>query len=132
MSHITFLIWNLWEAYMCPKELTNISHLHPFTQAVLQVIHAIPSGKVQTYGGVARFAGNPKGARQVARILHSSSRKYHLPWHRVINSQGKISLDPVGAEEQRFLLANEGITFLPSGKVEMTEYLWDGDGLFLI
>ncbi|MHA1619963.1 MAG: MGMT family protein [Promethearchaeota archaeon] len=117
---------------MCPKELTNISHLHPFTQAVLQVIHAIPSGKVQTYGGVARFAGNPKGARQVARILHSSSRKYHLPWHRVINSQGKISLDPVGAEEQRFLLANEGITFLPSGKVEMTEYLWDGDGLFLI
>ncbi|TFH30876.1 MAG: MGMT family protein [Promethearchaeota archaeon] len=117
---------------MCPRELTNISHLHPFTQAVLQVIYAIPAGKVQTYGGVARLAGNPRGARQVARILHSLSKKYHLPWHRVINSQGKISLDPTGAEEQRLLLITEDVSFLPSGKVKLDQHLWDGDGLFLI
>ncbi|MHA1672511.1 MAG: MGMT family protein [Promethearchaeota archaeon] len=113
---------------MCPRKLPDISHLQPFTQAILQVINAIPVGKVQSYGGIARLAGNPRGARQVARILHSSSQKYHLPWHRVINSQGKISLDPIGAEEQRMLLEKEGVTFLPSGKVKMGEHLWDGEG----
>ena len=45
-----------------------------------------------TYGQVAAAAGSPRGARQVVRVLHSMSEKYGLPWHRIINVQGEISL----------------------------------------
>lgn len=64
----------------------------PFTERVIHIIQSIPEGKVMTYGGVARAAGSPRGARQVVRILHSMSKKYKLPWHRVINAKGMIAL----------------------------------------
>ena len=80
---------------------------------------------VTTYGIIAQGAGNRCGARQVARILHSSSTKYKLPWHRVINREGKISLPPSsGYELQRSLLEEEGIIFDEAGKVDLEEYLW--------
>lgn len=64
----------------------------PFTRKVILIIQSIPEGSVMTYGGIARAAGSPRAARQVVRILHSMSRKYKLPWHRVINAKGMISL----------------------------------------
>jgi methylated-DNA-protein-cysteine methyltransferase-like protein len=84
----------------------------PFTEKVIAVIQSIPEGKVMTYGGVARAAGSPRGARQVVRILHSMSRKYKLPWHRVINAQGRIALgdDESGAMQKLYLLG-EGVLF---------------------
>jgi len=82
--------------------------LQEFTQNVINAIQQIPCGKVCTYGRIAALAGNPRGARQVSRILHSMTLKYNLPWHRVINSTGKIVIQsPVGAEEQRVLLESE-------------------------
>ncbi|HEX5563862.1 MAG TPA: MGMT family protein, partial [Sporosarcina sp.] len=63
----------------------------PFTERVVQIIRDIPAGKVMTYGQVAAAAGNPRGARQVVRVLHSMSAKYDLPWHRIVNAQGGIS-----------------------------------------
>ena len=57
---------------------------------------------------IARLAGSPRGARQVSRILHSMSSKYNLPWHRVINAQGKISRQ-MDAAQQRRLLEAEGL-----------------------
>ena len=45
-----------------------------------------------TYGQIATLAGSPRGARQVVRVLHTLSEKYKLPWHRVINSKGEISI----------------------------------------
>ena len=65
-----------------------------FTEEVLDIIKMIPKGKVMTYGQIAAYAGNPRGARQVSRILHSMSSSHELPWHRVINSKGGISLTP--------------------------------------
>lgn len=65
--------------------------VQPFTERVIRIIQPIPSGHVMTYGQIARLAGNSWGARQVARILHSMSCKYRLPWHRVINSRGEIA-----------------------------------------
>ncbi len=98
-----------------------------FTKRALQVIKGIPEGKVLTYGGVAALAGNPRGARQVSRLLHSMSEKYDLPWHRVINARGKISLKPShGYELQRALLESEGIGFTKGDTVELSVYLWDG------
>jgi len=81
-----------------------------FTTKVIEIISSIPKGFVCTYGQIAAAAGNPKGSRQVSRILHTCSSLHNLPWHRVINGQGKISL-PEGAvfEEQASMLAGEGV-----------------------
>ncbi len=98
-----------------------------FTTSVLAVLKAIPHGRVLTYGRAAALAGNPRGARQVSRLLHSMSRKYDLPWHRVINAQGKISLKPSqGLEEQKALLESEGVVVSVAGRIDLGEYLWDG------
>ena len=61
--------------------------MNPFTERVIQIIQSIPAGRVMTYGQVAAAAGNRRGARQVARILHTMSQKHALPWHRIINAK---------------------------------------------
>ncbi len=96
-----------------------------FTDRVKGVLKRIPYGKVTTYGQVAMRAGNYRAARQVVRVLHSSSKKDNLPWHRVINRQGKISLKPgAGFEEQARLLTEEGIVVSENGEVDFDLYLW--------
>ncbi len=101
------------------------SRYAPFTARALAIIRAIPRGKVATYGQVAGVAGSPNGARQVARVLHSLSRLQRLPWQRVINSRGSISL-PRGAgfEHQKALLESEGVAVTRDGRVDMKRYLW--------
>jgi methylated-DNA-protein-cysteine methyltransferase-like protein len=91
-----------------------------FSEKVKKLIKSIPKGKVATYGQIAAMAGSPLGARQVVRILHSSSRKENLPWHRIINGSGKISL-PHGAgyEEQKALLMKEGIRFDKADQIDL-------------
>jgi methylated-DNA-protein-cysteine methyltransferase related protein len=97
----------------------------PFTERAIEVIRSIPPGKVATYAQVAAVAGSPLAARQVARILHSLSRKERLPWHRVINSRGSISL-PRGAgfEQQREALEAEGVRVKADGSIDMKRRLW--------
>jgi len=80
-----------------------------FTEQVIDIIKSIPYGKVMTYGQIAAVAGNPRGARQVSRILHSMSGGHQLPWHRVINSKGGISLTGEPGFVQAELLLQEGI-----------------------
>ena len=94
-----------------------------FTEDVLEIIKMIPSGKVMTYGQIAAYAGNPKGARQVSRILHSMSTTHKLPWHRVINSKGMISLSGEGGFIQGGLLAEEGIPVI-NKKIDIKKYLF--------
>jgi len=97
----------------------------PFTSAVTDLIKNIPKGKVCTYGIIAASAGNPQAARQVARILHACSRKAGLPWHRVVNRNGKISLKPYqGYEIQKQLLKSEGIVFDPDETIRFDSFLW--------
>ncbi|MFF2909521.1 MGMT family protein [Paenibacillus sp. NPDC057934] len=95
----------------------------PFTQKVIEVIQSIPEGKVMTYGGVARAAGSPRAARQVVRILHSMSRKYKLPWHRVVNAKGMVALteDEAGTM-QRLYLEDEGILFDLKGAINLEQF----------
>ena len=80
-----------------------------FTEDVIDIVKNIPYGKVMTYGQIAAYAGNPRGARQVSRILNGMSEKYHLPWHRVINAKGGISLTGEAGFMQESLLLQEGI-----------------------
>lgn len=101
------------------------SEAFSFTLKVKEIIKKIPRGKVATYGQIAAYAGNPRAARQVAWILNSSSRKDKLPWHRVINRSGKISLKPNhGYEIQKILLKKEGVKFDKSDSIDFELYLW--------
>ena len=104
-------------------EKTNVTG--DFSQRVKDVIKRIPRGKVATYGQIAAMAGNPRGARQVVWLLHSSAMKDKLPWHLVINKQGKISLGPGrGYEIQRQLLENEGVRFGLQDRIDLDKFLW--------
>jgi methylated-DNA-protein-cysteine methyltransferase-like protein len=97
-----------------------------FTERIKQIIKQIPYGKVATYGQIAFMAGNHGAARQVAWVLHSCSEKDNLPWHRVINREGKISLRPgEGYEEQRQLLENEGVVFDENGCIDLEQFMMD-------
>jgi len=99
--------------------------LTEFSQRVIQLIQNIPEGKVSTYGQIADLAGRPKAARRVSWLLNSSSDKYQLPWHRVINSQGKISERPGGGQQrQKKRLAEEGIKVSRQYEVDLKKYLW--------
>jgi methylated-DNA-protein-cysteine methyltransferase related protein len=95
----------------------------PFTEQVITIIQSIPAGKVMTYGQIARLAGSPRAARQVVRILHSMSKKYQLPWHRVINSKGQITIKDDGSYHEQILnLQIEGIEVSSSGLVDLERY----------
>lgn len=100
--------------------------MEAFTRKAIAVIQKIPEGKVMTYGQIAAHAGSPRGARQVARLLHSMSAKYELPWHRVINAQGKISFqDRDNHQSQTGLLQDEGVEVSTSGTIDLKRYRHD-------
>ena len=97
--------------------------MNAFTMQVIRIIKAIPQGKVMTYGQIAAYAGNPRGARQVSRILHSMSGKHELPWFRVVNSQGKVSLrEGSGGELQTALLISEGVVFDFKNRIDLRQF----------
>lgn len=106
--------------------MVNTVYEDSFTNRIKEVIRRIPKGKVATYGQVASIAGNYRAARQTAWVLHVSSEKDNLPWHRVINSQGKISLKPGdGYETQKQLLMSEGIIFDQRDRIPLERFLWN-------
>jgi methylated-DNA-protein-cysteine methyltransferase-like protein len=97
----------------------------PFTERAKNLISAIPSGRVASYGQIAVLAGNARAARQVAWLLHSSSRRHGLPWHRVINGKGMLSLRPgSGYEEQKARLLAEGVRFDSRDRIDLDRYGW--------
>ena len=96
-------------------------------QSVWKVVSEIPSGHVLTYGEVARLSGMPRAARRVSQALRRAPRGVELPWHRVINSQGKISFpeESTGWNRQKDLLESEGVIFL-NGKINLEQYGYKG------
>lgn len=94
-------------------------------EAIYLALHQVPSGRVITYGGLARLANLPNAARLVGSCLRELPADTRLPWHRVINAQGKISLPPnsPGYLEQLRRLQNEGIE-LQRERVNLLKYLW--------
>jgi len=101
----------------------------PFTERIRNIVAAIPRSRVATYGQVAVLAGNPRAARQVSWVLHSSSKRYGLPWHRVIGGRGSISLEPGrGYEEQKSLLLSEGVVFGDRDRIDLERFGWKPGG----
>lgn len=96
-----------------------------FHQRAVAVIKRIPKGRVATYGQVAAMAGNPRAARQITRVLNSSSKKERLPWQRVINREGRISLRPgEGYEQQKGMLLDEGVRFDRDDRIDLARFGW--------
>ena len=99
-----------------------------FTNEVIRIIKAIPRGKVATYGQIAYLTGHYPSVRRVVWILHSCSEKEGLPWHRVVNRKGLISLKPgKGYEKQKELLEDEGIIFGERDLINLDQFLWEPD-----
>jgi methylated-DNA-protein-cysteine methyltransferase-like protein len=92
---------------------------------IWSLIAEIPRGKVMTYGDIARLCGLPGQARLVGYALHNLPGNIKIPWHRVINSQGRISFPPTSrySKIQRKLLQAEGIKFA-GDKVALAKYRW--------
>jgi methylated-DNA-protein-cysteine methyltransferase-like protein len=104
-------------------------------ELVWELVRQIPSGKVCTYGRIAGYLPPPKGmsirayevrgARMVGGAMAACPGD--VPWQRVINSQGKVSLrQGGGGEVQRELLIEEGVIFDSKDRIDLEVYLWDG------
>jgi methylated-DNA-protein-cysteine methyltransferase-like protein len=93
--------------------------------AILQVVAAIPRGRVASYGQIARLAGLPRGARRVGAILRAAPEDLGVPWHRVLSAAGRIALPggSASAREQRRRLRAEGVVFV-RGRVDLARYGW--------
>lgn len=93
---------------------------------IYRVVRRIPSGRVATYGQIAEAAGLPGRARQVGYALHALSGSTAVPWHRVLNARGMISLPWASrsALDQRLLLEREGVHFNQRGQVSLARYQW--------
>ena len=109
--------------------LKHLLHLHHPYAAVYAVVKKIPRGKVATYGQIALLAGMPRAARQVGLALRIAPGSIKIPWHRVINAQGQISMrqhdwQSGGDDYQRALLENEGIEFNAAGKINLKKFRW--------
>jgi methylated-DNA-protein-cysteine methyltransferase-like protein len=99
-----------------------------FTAEIIRMIKAIPKGKVATYGQIASLSGHYLSVRRVVWVLHSLSDKERLPWHRVVNRKGKISLKPgAGYQRQKELLIREGILFSEKDCIDLDRFLWEPD-----
>lgn len=96
-----------------------------FTLKIIDCILAIPHGQVATYGGIAAMAGNRRAARQVVRVLHTFSESKGLPWHRVVNREGRIVLpEHQGHDQQKALLVQEGVEFDHLDRIDLERFLW--------
>ncbi|GDX67492.1 methylated-DNA--protein-cysteine methyltransferase [Anaerolineae bacterium] len=102
-----------------------------FNDAVFALVRSVPAGRVTTYGRVAELLPTPQhsnpdahrrlGARWVGSALHACPPD--VPWHRVINAQGRISFGP-GAVQQHALLSAEGVQFSEAGAVSLQLFGW--------
>lgn len=120
-----------------PDELGNTqeirSHVLSPMAKIWQIVAMIPPSKVSSYGKIADFAGLPGRARYVSRALKLAPEHLSLPWHRVLNSQGKISFEKHSAsfQEQMELLRLEGV-MVNCGKVKLSECEWQPDMATLV
>lgn len=97
---------------------------------IYAVVRGIPPGRVSTYGEVARRAGLPGRARQVGYALHAlHSEVEDVPWQRVVNARGRISLgdEDGGSALQRSILEQEGVIFGRAGAIDLERYGWRPD-----
>jgi methylated-DNA-protein-cysteine methyltransferase related protein len=97
-----------------------------FAEAVRRVVRSVPPGQVTTYGRVAEAAGRPGAARAAGAVLRGLPDGTDVPWWRVVNRRGEITIPSSGHGDalQRALLETEGVQLSHDGRVEMDRYGW--------
>lgn len=95
-------------------------------ERILTVVRRIPRGRVATYGQIAALAGLARQPRLVGYALHALPSHTTVPWHRVINARGMVSVrsDGTASLSQRLLLQREGVNFDGRGRVSLERYQW--------
>ena len=104
-----------------------MKNFNPFYQKIYLTVSKIPSGKISTYGHIADLNYAYGRARQVGWALRRLKLPSNIPWHRVINSKGEITMriSRNGTDwMQKKLLINEGIKFDSRMKIDIKKYLW--------
>lgn len=107
-----------------------------FHARVYAVVRQVPAGCVTTYGQVATLLGSPRVARQVGFALSALRHRdvdEPVPWHRVINGRGRVSVrgESVRGCQQQELLEDEGVIFDANGKTDLGVFGWDADGVVI-
>jgi methylated-DNA-protein-cysteine methyltransferase-like protein len=97
-----------------------------FFERVYDLVRRIPPGRVATYGQIALMLGSPRGARAVGWALRALPAGSGVPWHRVLNARGRISLRPPHLQLQRALLEDEGVHFDGEDRIDLARYAWEG------
>jgi methylated-DNA-protein-cysteine methyltransferase-like protein len=96
-------------------------------QRIYAVVRRVPRGKVATYGQIAELAGLGGQARQVGYAMAAVPSSSAVPWHRIINAQGRVSARSAGSGStiiQQQLLEREGVVFDGGGRVSLPRYRW--------
>lgn len=93
-------------------------------QRIHRVVSRIPLGRVATYGQIARLAGLPGQARLVGYAMHAVPSGSNIPWQRVVNAKGEISIPGENGKRQRGLLEHEGVRFDARGRIPLATYQW--------
>jgi len=95
---------------------------------IWDTIRDVPKGSVASYGQIAEIAGIPRGARQVAYALRQLPEGHDVPWHRIIQSSGRIAFDKGTPqhEEQAKRLLMDGVAVI-AGRIDMQKYRWRPD-----
>ena len=93
---------------------------------IYAIVKHIPRGRVATYGQIANLANLGGHARQVGYALNALSANTRMPWHRVINAKGEISIrkDPQCEHRQRRLLEQEGVVFDERSRITLARFGW--------
>ena len=97
--------------------------MNNFFEQIYQLLERVPCGKVVSYGQIARMLGRPQSARVVGWAMRCCPER--LPWQRVVKADGSID-GGVAPEIRRFMLEEEGVVFLPDGRVDMASCRWSG------
>jgi methylated-DNA-protein-cysteine methyltransferase related protein len=111
-----------------PRKSTTLPS--PTCATIYEVVKKIPRGRVATYGQIAALAGMPRAARQVGYALRATPDNIKIPWHRVVNAQGRVSMrlkdwQSGGDDLQKILLEAEGVEFDETGKMNLKRYRWE-------
>ncbi|CAN5894383.1 MGMT family protein [soil metagenome] len=99
-----------------------------FTERVYAMVGRVPRGRIVSYGGVGALLGQPRAARGVGQALHALPDESDVPWWRVVNRNGEISIRgfPHAAQLQRAMLEAEGVRFDGHGRADWKRFGWDG------
>jgi len=103
--------------------------VNQFYRRVYRIVRHIPKGRVATYGVIARLAGRPGSARTVGWALSALPQDADVPWWRVLNAAGRISLSALEHTSvvQRALLLREGVRFATGGAVNLSVFGWPAE-----